>query len=740
MVRVLPNPSRFKKFDLEIKKRTAFALLFVLILGVGFMVTFQQLNKQQEIRQRAATPTYVYPLKVSANKRYLVDQNNTPFFWVGDSPWSIIAQGTNADIDQYLADRQQRGFNVILVNLLEHMFADHAPNNIDNVAPFTGTAFTSTPNDPYFTRADYLITQAGLKGMVVLLNPLYLGYACGSEGWCAEVKNATSNGNMTAMTNWGTYVGNRYKNFTNIVWLVGADVDPVAAGVSTQLSAFATALHTADPNHLISEHNVRGQMAVDPWGASVPSWLTLNNTYTQWTTYTNAQTAYNHSPTMPFFVVESYYENEHGYTQTLLRSEAYWNALSGGSGYNFGNCPLWGLGSSTVSSFCSGVGTWQQQLSKQGSINMTYFAQLFTSLPWYNLIPDFNHTVLTSGFGTYGNTDYVTAALSSDGQTMIAYLPSIRTVTVDLSKMAGPVAARWYDPSNGMYTTINGSPFANTGTQQFTPPGNNNAGDSDWILVLTTNQFISPTPTPMPTPTPTPTSTPTPIPTPTATPMPTPTPLPGSGPTFIQAKHNGVGNGSTSLTIQPDNPVGANDLMILNIISGAGGGTNSVTDDSEDIWTKQISQSDGSRPQEIWTAPVSIGAQGTKPVITITQSAGFLSASFVEYSGLLTTGNPVDSFASNHNATSTGLSATTGAATAASDLGLVFGVLDGSGDLVNHAGFIERDNQQGQIGATLATGIAENSSLINSGATFTGSYDVDGFTEEETTAVLFKTQ
>ena len=38
----------------------------------------------------------VYPLKASANNRYLVDQNNVPFMIVGDSPHSLI--GTDVQI------------------------------------------------------------------------------------------------------------------------------------------------------------------------------------------------------------------------------------------------------------------------------------------------------------------------------------------------------------------------------------------------------------------------------------------------------------------------------------------------------------------------------------------------------------------------------------------------------------------------------------------------------------------
>jgi len=67
---------------------------------------------------------------------------------------------------------------------------------------------------------------------------------------------------------------------------------------------------------------------------------------------------------------------------------------------------------------------------------------------------------------------------------MIAYMPSIRTISVAMSKLAGPTAAHWYDPTNAEYISVSGSPFPNEGTRQFTPPGNNHDGDGDWLLLL----------------------------------------------------------------------------------------------------------------------------------------------------------------------------------------------------------------------------------------------------------------
>jgi hypothetical protein len=46
------------------------------------------------------------------------------------------------------------------------------------------------------------------------------------------------------------------------------------------------------------------------------------------------------------------------------------------------------------------------------------------------------------------------------------------------------VNARWFDPTNGTYTLVAGSPFAATGSQVFAPPGKNSQGQADWVIVF----------------------------------------------------------------------------------------------------------------------------------------------------------------------------------------------------------------------------------------------------------------
>ena len=89
----------------------------------------------------ADTNAPAFPLKLSADRRCLVDSKGTPFLAIGDSPWSLIAEPTAAQVDKYLDDRKAKGFTVLLVNLIEHKFSSRPPRLRDGTPPFT------TPGD-----------------------------------------------------------------------------------------------------------------------------------------------------------------------------------------------------------------------------------------------------------------------------------------------------------------------------------------------------------------------------------------------------------------------------------------------------------------------------------------------------------------------------------------------------------------------------------------------------------------
>jgi hypothetical protein len=59
-----------------------------------------------------------YPLKASANNRYLVDQDNVPFLMVGDSPQALIGNLSPAEAAAFIANRLTYGINALWINLL----------------------------------------------------------------------------------------------------------------------------------------------------------------------------------------------------------------------------------------------------------------------------------------------------------------------------------------------------------------------------------------------------------------------------------------------------------------------------------------------------------------------------------------------------------------------------------------------------------------------------------------------
>jgi hypothetical protein len=457
--------TRFSKVNLAI-----FALIFV---SIGGYIIYQS---------QAAGNGTAWPLKKSANNRYLVDQNNNPYLMVGDSPQSAIGNLSVSEADRYFADRAAHGFNTVWVNLLcdSYTFCNADGTTKDGIKPFTtGSSPTnydlSTPNETYFARVDAIINSAASHDLTVILDPIETG------GWLDTMVN---NG-ATKDTNFGKYLGNRYKTFPNIIWMSGNDFQSWSNPADdTVVRAVASGIQTNDTAHIHSlelDFLTSSSLNDTNWSGM----LGLNASYTYYPTYAEVLKGYNQTPTIPDFMVEANYEFEHnggtdGGAPPNLRRQEYWTMTSGATGQLYGSGHTDGIANGWLASDLDSIGVTQ----------LGYLTSLLQGKAWYDLVPDQAHTLVTAGYGTFASTgsivtnDYITAAKTPDGSLAMAYIPSSRTVTVDMSRLSGAVTARWYDVTAGTYATISGSPFANSGTRQFTTPGTHSDGASDWVLVL----------------------------------------------------------------------------------------------------------------------------------------------------------------------------------------------------------------------------------------------------------------
>jgi len=398
-----------------------------------------------------------FPIRVSSDHRHVIDATGMPFLIHGDMPWSLISALTDDEVERYLENRREKGFNSIVVNLIEHKF--RGPVNRYGEGPFYHPGDFSTPSEKYFQHADWVIRRAGVKGIQVFLDPLYLGYQGTDEGWIDE---ALANG-PEKCRNWGRYVGQRYGKFDNIVWLLGADRNPEKA--AEDVDAVARGIREFDNRHLFTAGSDPEFSAVDRYNAG--GWLDLNSTYTYGIVHQKLLADYNRTPAMPYFLLETTYEGEHNASPLQIRRQAYWAVLCGASGQFFGNRPIWG--------FEPG---WDNALDSVGAQDMARLKALFASRAWYELVPDQKHELVIDGLGEFNGLDYLAAARTADGTTAIAYLPDARVFTVDLSKMSGAaVQAWWYNPRSGKADEA--GRFATEAKQRFSPPA-----EGDWVLVL----------------------------------------------------------------------------------------------------------------------------------------------------------------------------------------------------------------------------------------------------------------
>ena len=390
-------------------------------------------------------PPPSYPLRIGPTRRYLVDRRGRPFLIVGDSPQALVANVSLPDADKFLADRAANGFNAVWVNLLCTTYTGGRPDGAtyDHIAPFTTQGDLATPNEAYFRRADAIVRLAAKHKLTVFLDPIETG------GWLGVLLD---NGVKTDYA-YGEWLGNRYKSFPNIVWFNGNDFqkyrDPAA---NAAVLAVARGIRATDKHHIQTVQLDNYQYGTRASGSRDSRLWTpvigLDAAYTYYPTYAQVLEEYNRPDHIPVFMVEANYEFEQEYSgpETLRRQE-YWSLLSGASGQLYGNHYTW--------QFIDG---WKDHLDTTGVQELQYVTKLFVDRPWFRLVPDQRHKLVTAGFGSFSSSgsvndnDYVTAAETPDGKLAIAYLPTRNTITVDLTRLKGKITAQWYDPTTGKYT------------------------------------------------------------------------------------------------------------------------------------------------------------------------------------------------------------------------------------------------------------------------------------------------
>lgn len=131
-----------------------------------------------------------FPLRPSANGRFLVDAAGRPFPILGRTAWFMALLST-ADVAVFLDDTRARGFNAVELALIGHdRRGRHAPFDDRGAAPFLrridsqpwsgGLKYAdaaaespdfTTPNEAYWRGIDALLADLESRGLLAFVFP-----------------------------------------------------------------------------------------------------------------------------------------------------------------------------------------------------------------------------------------------------------------------------------------------------------------------------------------------------------------------------------------------------------------------------------------------------------------------------------------------------------------------------------------------------------------------------------------
>lgn len=405
--------------------------------------------------------------------------NGTPFLIVGDTPWSLPVNCTNAQIDAYLADRSNKGCTAILIEGCERAYSSQTPAylNVDRQAPFTNMSPVNwVLNDGYWNRVDYIVNSCKSRGMAVFITPAYTGYGSGSDGWLNDYSGASN----TTLQAYGAALARRFTQ-GNVVWVMGGD-DANDAEKSGSYGSSSTpdrtkqwqivlGMRSVRTTDLVTGHTARNGTgpvsgeAHKAWGSGYAG-FNLNNIYGHDDiddAPALAAAAYARSG-FPFFLIEAGYENLDG-ADLNGAGPAIQTVLGGGlAGWFGGHDALWHMGSYDPDTGAASVLSAYLGPSWQAH---SRFGRLLTSYAWWKLQPRTDASLVTTSKGSGRST--ICPSLASDRSFAMIWSPG-SAFTVNMAALApATVRTRWWDWSSGSFASA--GTFANTGTRQFSAPG-----------------------------------------------------------------------------------------------------------------------------------------------------------------------------------------------------------------------------------------------------------------------------
>lgn len=422
-------------------------------------------------------------IKVSDNKRYLVKADGSPFFWMGDTAWELFHRLNREQAAYYLKRRSDQGYTVVQAVALAEFDGLHAPNPYGDLPLLFDDP--KQPNEAYFKHVDYIIDKAAENNITIAFLPT----------WGDKVMKSTWGKGPEIFTpenarSYGQWLGNRYKDKKNLIWIIGGDRNPqneTHLAIWRAMAEGVIAGVGGKEKALLSFHPQPNELGAGEYFHH-DNWLDFNmfqNGHCRDTrVFDKIQASYNRTPVKPVIDGEPIYEdhpvcfnaNDLGISNAYdVRKFAYLDLFAGAFGHTYGCHDIWQFYSPYREAVNNPKIYWQEAMELPGANQMKFVRRLMESRPMLDRVPD-QTLILENNLPA---AERIQATRGNDYA--FIYTAAGKSFTVNLGKISGTkLNVSWFNPRNG---EVKGSEQVNNkGQQKFTPPS---AGyGHDWVLIL----------------------------------------------------------------------------------------------------------------------------------------------------------------------------------------------------------------------------------------------------------------
>lgn len=271
--------------------------------------------------------------------RFLVTEEGTPFFYLGDTAWELFHRLSREEADIYLRDRAAKRFTVIQAVVLAEFDGLTVPNHYGDL-PLHDNEVTR-PNEAYFEHIDHVVDRAGSLGLHIGMLPTWGDKV--NQKWGVGPEVFTSENALT----YGQFLGTRYRD-EQIIWILGGDRPCENERHYAVWRAITEGLRRGDHGkHPITYHPM-GEMTSAQFFHNDP-WLDFNmlqsgHSARNVANYEMIEHDYAREPIKPCLDGEARYEDhpinwdpKNGWFDDHdVRQAAYWAVFAGAFGHAYG--------------------------------------------------------------------------------------------------------------------------------------------------------------------------------------------------------------------------------------------------------------------------------------------------------------------------------------------------------------------------------------------------------------------